>query len=54
MTVAQFFRQLVDELVARGWNAVLHGPEAHLVLPGIGGVILAGAVWRILKGGRKQ
>ncbi len=37
-----FIRQVLAEFAARGWNAVLHGPEAHLVLPWIGG--LAGIV----------
>ena len=52
MTALEFARLVVLEFRARGWNAVLHGPEAHLVLPWIGGLILAAAIvwinWRDL------
>lgn len=40
MTASEFMRQVVAEFAACGWNAVLHGPEAHLVLPHIVGLIL--------------
>ncbi len=40
---------VLEEFHARGWNAVLHGPEAHLVLPWIGGLILAVAIFVIIR-----
>ena len=49
-----FIRQVLAEFAARGWNAVLHGPEAHLILP-----LLYGAVFFIVlffgtRGGKKK
>lgn len=26
-------QEIIDELAALGWRAVVHGPEIHLVLP---------------------
>ncbi len=26
-------QEIIDELAALGWHAVLHGPEIHLALP---------------------
>ena len=49
MTALDFMRQVVAEFAARGLNAVLHGPEAHLALPGIGGLILAAAIYAITR-----
>ena len=49
MTAVEFARMVLEELHARGWNAVLHGPEAHLVLPWIGGLILAVAIFVIIR-----
>lgn len=43
-------REILAELSALGWRAVLHGPEAHLALPGL--YLLLGAVilfWRVRK-----
>ena len=52
MTALEFARLVFFEFRARGWDAVLHGPEAYLVRPWIGGLILAAAIaliiWRKL------
>lgn len=52
MTAADFIREVLDEFKNLGWSAVLYGPEAHLVLPLFGGLILAAgvavSVWRDL------
>ena len=45
------WREISAEVAAIGWHAVLHGPEAHLVLPVIYGLI--GAVM-VLIGRRKK
>ncbi len=49
MTALEFARMVLWEFRARGWDAVFHGPEAHLVLPGIGGLILAAAIFLIIR-----
>lgn len=49
MTALEFARLVFCEFRARGWDAVLHGPEAHLVLPIIGGLILAAAIALIIR-----
>lgn len=49
MTALEFARQVICEFRARGWDAVLHGPEVHLVLPIIGGLILAAAIALIIR-----
>lgn len=45
------WREISAEFAALGWHAVLHGPEAHLVLPVIYGLI--GAIV-LLIGRRKK
>jgi hypothetical protein len=43
-----------EEFRARGWNAVLHGPEAHLVMPWIAGLtMIVIIVWIIYEERRK-
>lgn len=49
MTALEFAHMVFWEFHARGWDAVLHGPEAHLVLPWIGGLILAVAIYVITR-----
>lgn len=44
MTTSELIRQILEEFAARGWNAVLHGPEVHLALPVAGALALATAV----------
>lgn len=53
MTANEFIRQTLEEFAARGWNAVLHGPEAHLALPVAGALVLATAV-TLIKRRRKK
>ena len=45
------WREISAEFAALGWQAVLHGPEEHLVLPVIYGLI--GSVM-VLIGRRKK
>ena len=54
MTMQRLIRLVIAEFHARGWDAVLHGPEAHLVLPWVGGAILAVAVYLIIREGRRK
>lgn len=54
MTALEFARLVIGEFSARGWNAVLHGPEAHLALPVAGGLILAATIAAIIRNGRKK
>ncbi len=49
MTALEFARLVLLEFRARGWDAVLHGPEAHLALPLMGGLILAAAICTIIR-----
>jgi hypothetical protein len=48
VTALEFVRLVLLEFRARGWDAVLHGPEAHLALPLAGGLILAAAIAAII------
>ena len=43
-------QEIIDELRALGWHAVLHGPEIHLVLPWA--MLAAGLL--VLLGGRNE
>ena len=49
MAKLEFARMVLWEFRARGWDAVLHGPEVHLVLPWICGLILAVAIYAITR-----
>ena len=49
MTALEVARLVLLEFRARGWDAVLHGPEAHLALPLAGGLILAAAICTIIR-----
>lgn len=43
-------QEILDELAALGWHAVLHGPEAHLALPWLYlALALIILFWRIRK-----
>jgi len=48
MSYEEFVRQVWAEFAARGWNAILHGPEVHLVLPIVGAMILTVSIILIL------
>lgn len=39
-------QEIIDELAALGWRAVLHGPEIHLALPVLYLILALLILWR--------